>query len=184
MCVLSACKGACCVQGESGAPLRKEEIGELEAALPHVWEDLRPAARRAIEENGVWESNENDDCAVPCTDDGVCVFATFDGPVAICSLHRAYEEGQSEFVKPISCHLFPLRIERIGEFDVVNVQRLRICRPARKEGRRAGVELAEALQQPLTRAYGAAWYEKFYRAWSERRQQAGLSPSRIPEKAC
>lgn len=182
-CVLGACHGACCVQGDAGAPLRADEIPALEAALPDVRDDLRPDAQAVIEEQGVWERTPYDEHAAPCTDDGACVFATFDGPVATCALHRAHQDGRTDFVKPLSCHLFPLRIEQVGPHEVLNVQHLSICAPARAEGRRTGVQLADLLREPLIRAYDRDWYTAFHAAWTARRQ-ADSSSSRAPEPPC
>ena len=139
VCVLGACHGHCCMQGDAGAPLR--------------------------------------------ADDGACVFAAFDGPVATCALHRAHQEGRTDFIKPLSCHLFPIRIGQVGPHQVLNVQHLSICAPARAEGQRPCVQLADLLRAPLIRAYGTGGYDAFHDAWTARRQ-ADSSSSRAPETPC
>ncbi len=102
------------------------------------------------------------------------MFVYYDGAVAKCAVQKAYREGRVAFEKPISCHLYPIRVERYGygpdAVDVLNYERIERCRPAIPHGRREGVQLADFLQAPLTRKYGAAWYARFRQAWAERRQ--------------
>lgn len=177
MCTLAACRGACCVQGDAGAPLEAEERRTLEEALPAVWEDLLPAAREVIEEKGVWEEDEPGSYATTCVGDAECVFVTYDGPVAKCSLHKAYDEGRLDFPKPISCHLFPVRAERIGEHEVLNVEPIAACAPARSHGCQHGVQLVDMLEEAFERKYGAAWVAAFRTAWKERRRSQGMNPA-------
>ncbi len=163
-CNLSACLGACCVQGESGAPLESEERFVLEESLPAVRKYLRPEALEVIDKKGVWEEVGKGEYATTCVDDAECVFVCYDGPVARCALQLAYEEGRLDFPKPISCHLFPVRVEKLGEMDALNYERVSLCNSAIRRGRRSGVELVDFLRVPLTRKYGSAWYERFKEA--------------------
>lgn len=169
-CNLGACHGACCVQGDSGAPLEPEERAVLEAALPRVRSYLRPEALRVIEDEGVWEASpgKHDDYATTCVAGAECVFVTYEGPVAKCALQKAHLAGRIDFVKPISCHLYPLRIEQVGGHTVINYEQIDLCAPARRHGQRHGTLLVDLLQAPLERRFGAAWYEKFRRACDER----------------
>ena len=169
-CNLAACHGACCVQGDSGAPLEAEERATLERALPAVYHDLRPEAQTVLDERGVWEPTDHDAYAVPCTDDGACVFVVYDGPVAKCALQNAYYAGRSDFEKPISCHLYPIRIETYGTYTVLNYEQIDLCAPARVMGRNHGIRLEDYLERPLTRKYGAAWYAQFKAACADRRE--------------
>lgn len=168
-CNLGACLGGCCVHGDSGAPLEPEERAELEAALPRVRKHLRPEALAVIEERGVWEETEPGHYATTCVDGRECVFVTYEGPVAKCALQKAHQAGKLPSPKPISCHLFPLRAERVGGFEVLNYEQIDLCTPARALGRRTGLELVDFLRAPLTRKYGANWYGRFRDAWAERR---------------
>ena len=180
-CHLGACHGACCVHGDSGAPLEPEERAVLERVLPHVEGDLRPEAREAIRRAGVWEEVAPGDYATTCVDDRECVFVVYDGPVAKCAIQQAYHAGRVDFEKPISCHLFPLRVERHGEGDdaveVLNYERSALCRPAVRHGRRTGVQLAAFLEKPLTRRYGPRWYQKFREAVAARRLALADAPA-------
>lgn len=169
-CNLGACHGACCVQGESGAPLEPEETVALDRLLPIVLADLRPEARAVIAERGAWEEIAPGEYATTCVDRAECVFVTYDGPVAKCALQKAHLAGKVDFPKPISCHLFPIRVEDFGEVDALNYEQVGLCTSAVRKGRRNGVQLHDFLQEPLVRKYGEAWYRKFRDACEERRE--------------
>ncbi len=172
-CHLGQCLGGCCVHGDRGAPLEPEERAELEAVLPIVEHRLRPEARKAIAEAGVWTEEEPGAYGTTCVDGRECVFVVYDGAVAKCAIQQAFREGKTDFEKPISCHLFPIRVERYGEgedaVEVLNYERIRLCRPAVKHGRRTDTQLADFLERPLTRRYGADWYRRFRDALFDRR---------------
>lgn len=167
-CNLGACLGGCCVQGESGAPLEPEEREILEGLVSAVRKYLRPEALAVIEEHGVWEELSEGQFATTCVDDAECVFVTYDGSIAKCAIQRAYDEGRIGFPKPISCHLFPVRVENHGEMDTINYEQVGLCSAARKEGRRQGLSLSDFLRAPLIRKYGESWYAKFREACEER----------------
>ena len=169
-CHLGSCLGACCVQGESGAPLEPEERAALEAIVPRVRKYLSPKARKVIEDKGVWEEVEPGEYATTCVDDAECVFVTYDGPVAKCAIHKAYQAGRVDFPKPLSCHLFPILLEPMGDYQVLNYEQVSICDPARRHGRRHQVQLVDVLREALTRKFGAAWYAAFRQACEERIQ--------------
>jgi hypothetical protein len=184
-CHLGACLGACCVHGDSGAPLEPEERGVLERLLPVVEPALRPEARETIRRAGVWEEVGRGAYATTCVDGRECVFVVYEGPadrpVAKCAIQRAYHAGRVDFEKPISCHLFPLRVERHGEgeeaVEVLNYERSALCTPAVDHGRRTGTRLADFLQRPLTRRYGPRWYGRFRAALDARRAALAGAPA-------
>ncbi|QXD16871.1 DUF3109 family protein [Rhodocaloribacter litoris] len=177
-CLLGACRGGCCVHGESGAPLEPGERALLEAALPRVRKYLTPEALAVIERDGVWEEVEPGAYATTCVDGAACVFVTYDGPVAKCALQKAYLAGRIDFPKPISCHLFPVRVQTYGDIEVLNYEQVPLCEAARKHGRRHNVQLVDFLREPLVRKYGMDWYEKFRLAWTQRRD--ALAPASRP----
>ncbi|GIV58718.1 MAG: DUF3109 family protein [Bacteroidetes bacterium] len=186
-CNLGACRGGCCVQGASGAPLEPDERNRLEEALPHVRRYLTPEALAVIEREGVWEEVAPGQYATTCVGDAECVFVTYEGPVAKCALQKAYAAGRIDFPKPISCHLFPIRVQVFDDIEVLNYEQVPLCDPARKQGCRLDVQLAAFLREPLTRRYGAAWYERFRQAWDERRQILRPAPRRAddsPDRSC
>jgi len=172
-CNLSACMGACCVQGASGAPLTKSELSEVESVLDAVRDRLRPEAIEVIEKEGTWEEVAPGHYATTCVGDAECVFVRYDGPVAKCAIQEAYHEGKVGFEKPISCHLYPIRIKKLGEFEALNYEQIDICAPGRVHGKEMGIGLAEMLERPLSRKYGADWYAQFLLMVTERRKVIG-----------
>ncbi|HLT47060.1 MAG TPA: DUF3109 family protein [Rubricoccaceae bacterium] len=184
-CHLGACLGACCVHGDSGAPLEPEERAALEQVLPVVEADLRPEARATIRREGVWEEVAPGEYATTCVDGRECVFVVYEGPadrpVAKCAIQQAYQAGRVGFEKPISCHLFPIRVQRHGEgadaVEVLNYEQIGLCSPAVRHGRRTGVQLADFLERPLTRRYGPRWYRKFREAVAARRAALADAPA-------
>jgi len=175
-CNLGACHGACCVQGLSGAPLTSEEREEVEKVLPLVRHRLRPEALKVIEEKGVWEDLGDEYYATTCVGKGECVFVRYDGPVAKCSIQEAYQEGKTKFEKPISCHLYPIRVQPLGEYEALNYEQIDICKPAIKHGKRNGIGLAEFLKAPLVRKYGKGWYDQFMIMVRDRRDLLEKDP--------
>jgi hypothetical protein len=167
-CHLGRCHGACCVHGDRGAPLDPDERDALERALPVVARDLRPEALDAIERDGVWVEEEPGEYATTCVGGRECVFVVYEGKVAKCALQQAYHAGRLDFEKPISCHLFPIRVEKVGGAEVLNYEQIDLCAPAVAHGRRQGVQLYDFLRAPLTRKYGPAWYDAFRDACVER----------------
>ena len=168
-CDLGACLGACCVQGDSGAPLKDDELEQVEKVLPIVKDRLRPEALDVIAKKGTWEGITKDYHATTCVGDAECVFVRYDGRVAKCTIQEAYSKGLTDFEKPISCHLYPIRINPLGEFEALNYEQIDICRPGVLNGKAQGIGLAEYLEKPLTRKYGADWYAQFMLMVKERR---------------
>lgn len=177
-CNLGACLGACCVQGDMGAPLEADELPILEEILPAVRHLLRPEALEVIEREGVWEETAPNQYATTCVDGAECVFVTYDGPVAKCAIQEVQRRGKIDFPKPISCHLYPIRVENYGDIETLNYERIDICEPGRKCGARLGIPLAGFLKEPLTRKYGEEWYARFEQTIAERREILGQGVSR------
>ncbi len=168
-CKLDACLGACCVHGDSGAPLEADELSALEAAVPAARKYLRPEALKIIDRDGPWEETRKGGLATRCVGGKECVFVTYAGPVAQCALQKAYVDGRSTFKKPISCELFPVRAEHYGTYEVLNYECVSHCDPGRADGRRKGISLADNLEDPLIRKYGEEWYQRFTQACHDRR---------------
>ncbi|MEL6445849.1 MAG: DUF3109 family protein [Bacteroidota bacterium] len=172
-CHLGRCLGGCCVHGDRGAPLDPDERQELEHALPVVRDRLRPEALAVIDRDGVWEEDEPGHYATTTVDNRECVFVVYDRAVAKCALQQAYHAGRLTFEKPISCHLYPIRIETYPTddgpgTDVVNYEQIDLCRPAINHGTRTNTQLADFLETPLTRKYGPDWYQRFRAAVRDR----------------
>ena len=181
-CHLGMCKGGCCVQGDSGAPLDPDERRELEAILPEVRKYLRPEAIEIIEKDGVWEEIEPQRYATTCVDNAECVFVTYEGPIARCAIEKAYLKGKISFRKPVSCHLYPLRADQFGDVEALNYEQIPLCKPAIQNGAQLNIQLRDFLREPLVRKYGEAWYEQFCLACEERREALGMQHSALPEE--
>lgn len=177
-CHLGSCLGGCCVHGDRGAPVTSEERDDLDAALDVVRSRLRPEALAEIARTGTWEGNARDGYFTATVRGGECVFVVFERGVAKCAIQSAFREGKTGWEKPLSCHLYPIRVETHGEgedaVDVLNYETIDLCRPAVPHGRRTGVQLADFLEGPLTRAYGPDWYARFRTALDERRDALGI----------
>ncbi|HRR08985.1 MAG TPA: DUF3109 family protein [Rhodothermales bacterium] len=168
-CDLGGCLGACCVQGEEGAPLLPEERGILQNLLPIIEPRLRPEARAVIQREGVWEEVVPDRYATTCVDGSECVFVYYEGPIAKCTIQKAYQEGEVDWPKPVSCHLYPIRARRYGTQEVLNYEKWEICAPGRNCGKKTGIYLSDYLADPLVRKYGDIWYQHFKQAAEMRR---------------
>ena len=161
LCDLDACKGQCCFDGDAGAPLAPGEADRIRELLPVIWDDLLPAGRRAIEEGGVSYTDVEGDEVTTLIDGGLCAFATTapDGSWR-CAIENACREGRCDFLKPVSCHLYPVRIKEYDSFTAVNLHRWKICRCAEVLGRAKGVRAYRFLEGPLRRRFGDAWYDE------------------------
>ncbi len=160
VCDLSACKGACCVEGDSGAPLLKEE----ENILDEIYEKVKPYMRKEgiieIENHGVAVYDADGDLTTPLVNNKECAFVTFEDGIAKCTIEKAHLDRKIDFKKPISCHLFPIRIKEYKDFDAVNYEKIKICNPACECGRKLEVPVYAFLKKPLIRKYGQIWYKE------------------------
>ena len=164
VCDLNACKGACCVEGDSGAPLLKEE----EKILDEIYQKIRPYMRKEgifeIENQGVAVYDSDGDLTTPLVNNHECAFATFENGITKCTIEKAYNDGVVDFKKPISCHLFPIRIKEYRDFDAVNYEEIKICKPACECGSKLEVPVYVFLKEPLIRKYGEDWYKELLEA--------------------
>lgn len=160
VCNLSKCHGACCVQGNAGAPLEDDELKELEACYPAVKPYLTPKGVATIEKEGLWVLDFEGDQTTPCVDgDKECAYTIFEAGQAKCGIEKAWLDGKISFRKPISCHLYPIRITKYPEFDLLNYDRWSICSAACTLGAELKVPVYRFLKEALIRKYGESWYE-------------------------
>lgn len=161
LCDLDACKGQCCLDGDAGAPLAPGEADRIREILPVIWDDLLPAGRKAIEEGGVSYIDIEGDEVTQLIEGGLCAFATTapDGSWR-CAIENACREGRCSFLKPVSCHLYPVRLKEYEGFTAVNLHRWKICKAAEILGRAKGVRAYKFLEGPLRRRFGDAWYDE------------------------
>lgn len=163
LCDLSKCKGACCIEGDSGAPLTEDEMLQIEADFDIFSEYLSEKHREEIQSQGFSLIDSDGDLVTPLVDNRQCAYAFLDeNRIWKCAVERAFFEGKTAFRKPISCHLFPIRITEYKRFDAVNYQQLDICKCGRERGYAEKLPLYRFLREPLIRKYGEEWY-----AWLE-----------------
>lgn len=171
VCNLCACKGHCCVQGASGAPLTNEETKILDNIYETIKPRLTPNGIAAIETQGKWIIDSDGDKVTPLIDNGPCAYTVTDGNMVKCAIEMAWKEGEIDFQKPISCHLYPIRITEYSSYDAVNYEEIPLCYDAIEKGERLGVPVYKFLKDPLTRKYGKEWYDNLCLLASEWEKQ-------------
>jgi Protein of unknown function (DUF3109) len=162
VCNLSACHGACCIDGDAGAPLNKEELDVLKEIFPKIKSVLRPEGIKAIEEQGTYTTNDFGEYETTLIDEKDCAYVIFDGKTALCGIEQAYNQGIIDFKKPISCHLYPVRLREFNDFTAVNYDKWHICDDACALGKELQVPVYQFLKEPLIRKFGTAWFEKLH----------------------
>ncbi|TMU54894.1 DUF3109 family protein [Flagellimonas algicola] len=161
VCNLTACKGACCVDGEYGAPLEDAETAILAEIFPKVKPYLRPEGIKAIEEQGAFVKGEDGEWETPLVNKSECAYVIFDDKgITKCGIEAAHLDGAVSWKKPISCHLYPVRTREYSEFTAVNYHRWEICDPACQLGKELKVPIYKFVKDALIRKFGAAWYRE------------------------
>jgi hypothetical protein len=171
ICDLPNCLGNCCRYGDSGAPLTGEEKQILEEIWPLVKPYMRPEGIKTVEEQGTSVIDSDNDRVTPLINNEECAYTIMDGNIYKCGIEKAWTEGKIKFRKPISCHLFPVRIKNFSGFRAVNYEELRICSCALIKGSAEGIYVYEFLKEPLTRALGTDIYEELCKAARELRRR-------------
>ena len=159
-CDLAQCKGECCVQGDAGAPLEKSELPVLERIYPVVRSYMRPEGIETVERQGLYVKDKTGEYVTPLVDGRECAFVVFENGIAYCAIEKAYRDGKIDFPKPVSCHLYPIRITEYTHFTAVNYHRWDICSAACALGSKLKTPLYRYLKEPLIRRFGAAWYRE------------------------
>lgn len=158
VCNLSACKGACCVDGDAGAPLLEEEVEILKDIFPQIKKLLRPEGIAAIESIGTSTIGTDGTLETPLIDEKDCAYVIFDGETALCGIEQAYNQGLISWKKPVSCHLYPIRVKDFSEFSAVNYDEWEICDPACELGAELKVPVYKFVKEALIRRFGENWY--------------------------
>ena len=175
-CNISACKGACCWEGDFGAPLENAERELLESVYPEIKEVLSPEGREVIEQEGTSVYFKgNGKFGTPLLSNGACAYLTFEqGGVARCGIERAHEQGLTDFLKPVSCHLYPIRVERQSRtgYEVMNYDRWDICAAACQRGEQEKIPLYRFVREALVRRFGEEFYEQLEGAAQHLRGEA------------
>lgn len=171
VCDLSRCHGGCCVDGDAGAPLLEEELEKLETVYPTVKPYLTKAGIRAIERQGKYVFDDDCGYVTPVIDSGMCAYGVAEHGIVKCGIEKAFSEGKINFKKPVSCHLFPIRIEAHDGYDAMNYEpREHLCRPACELGGKLQVPVYRFLKEAITRKYGTHFYEAL-EAYHQMRQE-------------
>lgn len=161
VCNLNKCKGICCVEGDAGAPLDIAETAILKEIYPKIQHLLEPKGIAAIEVQGTSVVDADGDLTTPCVDGHKeCAYVTFENGMTKCGIEKGYELGLIDWQKPISCHLYPIRVTQYPEFEVLNYDRWHICHDACTFGRELKVPVYQFLKGPLIRKYGAEWFKE------------------------
>ena len=159
VCDLNACKGACCVEGDAGAPLEESELDELKRNFEQIRPFLEKKGLEAIEEQGLYTTNELGEHETPLVDGKYCAYVIYDERNrALCGIEEAYNQGVAEFKKPVSCHLYPVRIRQYSEFAAINYHKWEICDDACALGKQLQVPVYQFVKQALIRKFGEKWY--------------------------
>jgi len=160
-CDLGQCKGACCLEGDAGAPLEEEEISLIEDYLEFILPYMLPGGRDAVRFHGVFDYDAEGNFVTPLVTDRECAFVYFENGIARCAIEKAFQEKAVPFPKPISCHLYPIRIRKLATGDdALNYHKWPICRKAIEKGFKEKFLLYRFLDQALTRKYGRSWYNR------------------------
>lgn len=168
VCNLHACKGACCIDGDAGAPLEEKETGVLLEIYRKVKPFLRQEGISAIEEQGAFVKGEDGEWETPLVDGRECAYVTFgDSGIAQCGLEEAWKAGATKWRKPVSCHLYPVRVKEYSELVAVNYHRWEICDPACSLGRELRVPVYVFVKDALIRKFGSAWYAELEKVAQE-----------------
>jgi hypothetical protein len=161
LCDLPMCNGACCVEGDSGAPLTDEEAIDIEIYYPVFEKYLQQKYKAEIEYQGTSIVDFDGELVTPLYNNKECVFTFIDTDgITKCAIEKAYLNGEIPFRKPVSCHLFPIRITEHKDFDAVNYQQIKICAPGKTCGQKNQLPLYKFLKEPLIRKYGEQWYNE------------------------
>ncbi len=166
-CDLSQCHGDCCVEGDAGAPLEEEEISVLEDIIDDIKPYMSEKGRAVIEQSGVFDYDAEGEYVTPLVNDRECAFVVFENGISFCAIEKAWQEGKISFQKPISCHLYPVRLTPLRTHTAVNYDRWEICQAALLKGKRDKMPLYKYLKTPLIRRFGETWYEQLKRAIEE-----------------
>jgi len=161
VCNLEKCKGACCVEGDLGAPLDDDELPIMEAIQEEIRPYITKEGLKSIKRHGPYLLDEDGDYSTPTINGKECAYASYDEKgVLKCGIEQAYLDGKTKFRKPISCHLYPIRVIKKKDFEAINYHKWSVCSAACALGQSLGVPVYKFLKEPLIRRYGEAWYNE------------------------
>lgn len=160
VCHLDKCKGQCCVSGDRGAPLVEEEITIIQNNIEAIKPFMDKEGLALLSKNGFHEIDPDDgELITTCRDGGACVFVVFENGITQCAIEKANKAGKTDFKKPMSCHLYPIRASKYGDYTVLNYDKWDVCNPACSLGEELNIPVYKFLKEPLTRKMGPEWYQ-------------------------
>ena len=159
-CDLSKCRGMCCVDGDAGAPLEPLEISDLEDYYPIFKKYMTPEGINKVEESGTFDYDMEGAFVTPLLDDESCAYVFYEGNMAKCAIEKAFINGETDFQKPISCHLYPIRVKILPDYEALNYHRWNVCQSACETGKTLKLPLYQFLNEPLIRKYGEVFYKE------------------------
>lgn len=171
-CDLDTCRGCCCIEGDAGAPISDEEVAEIEQIMPLLLPEMTKEARAVVEKQGVSYLDPSGERVTSIVNDKDCIFARTDhNGWCYCLIEKAYNAGKIGFKKPISCHLYPIRLTKVGDYTGVEYHRWDICHCARQLGKKLHTPLYQFLREPLIRRFGEEWYAELELTANEWKKQ-------------
>ena len=171
-CDLDTCRGCCCIEGDAGAPLTVEEEEKIQSILPVLLPDMTKEAKAVVEAQGIAYNDPSNERVTSIVNNKDCIFARTDhNGWCYCLIEKAYNAGKIDFKKPISCHLYPIRLTKVGEYTGLEYHRWDICHCARILGKKKHIPLYQFLKEPLIRRFGQAWYEELELTANEWKKQ-------------
>jgi hypothetical protein len=167
ICDLNKCKGACCIEGDRGAPISLAEIETIDSNIEKIIPFMTERGLKLLQEEGFHEGTEIDDPATTCLDSGECVFVYKENNILGCAIEKAHLVGEIDFYKPISCHLYPIRLGKVGSKETINYHEWSICSDACKFGKTMNIPMFKFLKTPLVRNYGDDWFKELELVYEE-----------------
>lgn len=161
VCDLNACKGACCIEGDAGAPLTADEVAQIETELPHIIPFMRKEGVDAVSQHGVSYLDQENEPVTMLVEGKECAFVFFDEKeTALCAIEAAFRAGKIDNIKPISCSLYPIRVKKYHDFKALQFDEWKICESACSCGERLNIPVYKFLKEPIIRAFGEAYYKE------------------------
>lgn len=171
-CDLDTCRGSCCIEGDAGAPLTVEEEEKIQSILPVLLPEMTKEAKAVVEAQGIAYNDPSNERVTSIVNNKDCIFARTDhNGWCYCLIEKAYNAGKIDFKKPISCHLYPIRLTKVGEYIGLEYHRWDICHCARIKGKKLHLPLYQFLKEPLIRRFGQEWYKELELTANEWKKQ-------------
>lgn len=159
-CDIAQCKGICCVEGNAGAPLEIDEVDTLEEEYSAYKKYMTAEGVKAVEDQGFMVIDSDGDYTTPLVNDAECAYAYSENGVTLCAIEKAWRAGECKFMKPISCHLYPIRLINFANGGVgLNYHRWSVCRSACANGTKLQIPVYQSLKEPIVRRFGQEFYE-------------------------